>query len=233
MLRRTHVVVLVLLLTACTTVTQQYRPSYPVVVQKGGRLEIDCGYEESLRYYDVTAYYVESAEVTCSLSSQDFADQKHEILTLGLITGDKLVFVVGGSYNLDPYMLDRPFEGFRFVATVDSFSVNDTIFLQSDSVEAIFYYERIYPFMLIQSGYTNAVEGFFVITNVRNNTLSGIIRLSGETQGYYIGNKIIDNQTTSWVSGEMRFEATERKIEQKSHIIGTMQVGLKTREAGD
>ena len=85
----------------------------------------------------------------------------------------------------------------------------------------------------MQTGYTDAINGNFVITSVRNDTLSGIISFEGETQGVYFGNKMRDSQATSWVSGEMHFEATERTIEQESSIIGRLLVGLMRNEAKD
>ena len=53
---------------------------FGVVVPKGARLKIDCGYEETLNFYDVTAFYVKNAEVESSVSIREFENSESETL---------------------------------------------------------------------------------------------------------------------------------------------------------
>jgi hypothetical protein len=205
---------LMVLLAGCIT----YKPQR-VVIPKGGRVKIVSGYEETLNFYDVTAFFTDSASVKSSTSIDEADDRHREILTLSLVPGQHTVLTINGQYQAIPGMLDVPVESYSLIIMLDTLCVNDTIQLTSDSIELYFHHLGL-GFDLIQESYTTELEGYLVIDSLKDNTVSGTVRFFGEAIGYYHSTKITDDEVESWVSGDIRFTAVKQEVKQDSMVVG-------------
>jgi hypothetical protein len=212
---RRLVSILLVLLASCIT----YKPQ-GIIKSKGARIRIDCGYEETLTFYDVTAFFVDKAMVKPSTSFVQDQDLHAEVLTLFLVPGNHKVLALYGYYEKYPNAIDTPNENFFFIIVLDTLSLNDSIQLASDNIECHFSYARWFPFFSIQEGYAMELEGCLVINSIQDSVLSGAARFSGEAVGYYDSAEISDDDMESWVSGSVEFAAVRHEIKEDSLVVG-------------
>lgn len=219
---------LMVLLAGCIT----YKPQR-VVIPKGGRVKIVSGYEETLNFYDVTAFFTDSASVKSSTSINEADDRHSEVLTLSLVPGDHTVLAIYGRYEAIPHALDVPVGNYSFIIILDTLCVNDTMQLASDNIEHYFDYFMFWLFGLVQYDCANEFGGYLVIDSLTDNTLSGTVRFSGEVVGHYYSHEISDDNVESWVSGDIKFRAVKQEVKDGLMVIGRTLDPLRHKETED
>lgn len=222
----TLIVIILIVCISCVIYRQR-----GVTIPKGARLKTDCGYDESLNFYDVKGVYVKNAKIKpflYKLKSYD-GKSKNDYMEFYLVKGENTIILLWGHYEPYPGTFPHAVEEFGFFVGLDTIELNDTLFFNPDSSAGIFYFRRSY-WGLHHTGYTRELDGNLLFTSIVGDTLSGIVDFTGETEGYYYssyhGNYIDESCVSSWISCDIHFKATLEQFEKDSILIGRVSLDL-------
>lgn len=152
-------------------------------------------------------------------------DRRHylegEIKNLKLRSGNKTVFMFGALHVPHPEELGGVIEYYYLFIEIDSFATNDTIFIGTDTIKKLFYYEKAKD-VSFTAGVSTNLQGYMIIKRTIGDTLIGYINFEGNAQEYSPGAELSGIKTFSYVSCQVDFKAIKRALKKDSEIITTL-----------
>jgi hypothetical protein len=179
--------------------------------------------EKTITIKNPQAYYFNGADFIIESSDRNIENRLASEKNLKLRTGSKTVFFFHALHVPTPEKLGGFMNNYYLFIEKDSFSMNDTIVIGTDLINALFYYDSSKD-VSFSSGHSTDLQGYMIINQVIGDTLCGVIHFEGETREYSASTEISNIKTYGYVSCQIEFRAIKKKLKGDSEIIATFLV---------